>query len=111
MRALRAILAAIGVAASIAALALGRPQVFAPLAVCGVVAFVVAAGCLAADVLPLRRRHAVCSALSLVDAIALPLAGQVPGVPLLVPALLLVVLQVAPALSEPRTRRLRGAGA
>jgi hypothetical protein len=94
---LRVTLAAIGAAAILTAAAIGRPQVLAPLAVLGIVAFVVAAGCLAADLLPLRRRHAVCSALSLADSVALALGGQVARPLELVPAILLVVLQAAPA--------------
>ena len=47
MTGLRVTLAAIGVAATIAAAAIGRPQVLALLAVLGVTAFVVSAGCLA----------------------------------------------------------------
>jgi hypothetical protein len=97
---LRATLAAIGVAAVAAGAAIGRPQVLLPLAVLGIVAFVVAAGCLAADLLPLRGRHAACSGLSLVDAVALALGGQVARVLDVVPAILLVLLQAAPRLSN-----------
>ncbi|HEY2788633.1 MAG TPA: hypothetical protein VGI72_04210 [Gaiellales bacterium] len=99
MTGLRVTLAAFGAAAAVAAALIGRPQVFAPLAVLGIAAFVVAAGCLAADLLPLRRGHALCSALSLADAILLALGGQLSRLPALAPALVLVLLQAAPALT------------
>jgi hypothetical protein len=96
---LRITLAALGAAATVAAALLGRPQVLALLAVLGIVAFVVAAGCLAADLLPLRQGHALCSALSLADAVVVALGGQLSRLPVLVPAILLVLLQAAPALT------------
>ncbi len=100
MTGLRVALAAIGVAAAVAAAAIGRPAVLLPLAVLGIAAFLVSAGCLAADLLPLRRPHAICSALSLADALALALGGQVSRLLELVPAVALVVLQAAPGLSR-----------
>jgi hypothetical protein len=96
---LRVALAVLGTAAALAAGLIGRPQVLAPLVVAGILAFVVAAGCLAADLLPLRRRHALCSALSLADAVVLALGGQLSRLLELVPAILLVLLQAAPGLT------------
>ena len=106
MTGLRVTLAALGVTAAVAAALIGRPQVFAPLAVVGIAAFVVAAGCLAADLLPLRRRHALCSALSLADAVLLAVGSQLSWLPELVPAIVLVLLQVAPALTTDGLRRV-----
>jgi hypothetical protein len=94
---LRVTLAAIGVAALLATAAIGRPTVLLPLAVLGIAAFVVSAGCLAADLIPLSGRRAVCSALSLADALALALGGQESQHLVLVPAVLLIALQAAPA--------------
>lgn len=105
MTGLRITLAALGAAATLAAALLGRPQVLALLAALGIVAFVAAAGCLAADLLPLRRRHALCSALSLADAVLVALGGLLARLPELVPAILLVLLQVIPALTTPRAHR------
>ena len=105
MTGLRITLAALGAAAFAAAALIGRPQVFAPLAVLGIAAFVVAAGCLAADLLPLRRGHALCSALSLADAILLAVGGQFTRLPAIAPALVLVLLQAAPALAALGVRR------
>ncbi len=99
MTGLRITLAVLGAVATAAAAAVGRPQVLAILGVAGILAFVVSAGCLAADLLPLRRRHAVCSALSLADAIVLAIGGQVAPVLELAPAIVLVVLQVIPGMS------------
>jgi hypothetical protein len=96
MTGLRVTLALIGTAALLAAAAIGRPTVLLPLAVLGIAAFVVSAGCLAADLIPLRGRYAVCSALSLADALALALGGQVSQHLVLVPAVLLIALQAAP---------------
>jgi hypothetical protein len=108
---LRVTLAVLGAAALLAAAAIGRPEVLLPLIVLGVVAFIVSAGCLAADLLPLRRTHAACSALSLVDALALALGGQVSRVFDLAPAVALIALQAAPSVigRGPRNRpRWRG---
>ena len=74
----------------------------APLAVLGIVAFVIAAGCLAADLLPLRRARGCRSALALVDAVVIAIAGQTSRLPALVPALVLVLLSAAPRLIRTR---------
>jgi hypothetical protein len=99
---LRVTLAVLGTVAILAAAVIGRPQVLAPLAVLGILAFVVAAGCLAADLLPLRRRCAACSALSLADAVVLALGGQLSRLLELAPAILLVVLQAVPGITVRR---------
>ena len=56
MTPLRVTLGVIGAAAAAASLLIGRPAVFFPLALLGIVAFVVAAGCLAAG----RARLGTC---------------------------------------------------
>jgi hypothetical protein len=99
---LRVTLGVIGAAAAAASLLIGRPAVFFPLALLGIVAFVVAAGCLAADLLPLRRAQAATSALSLLDAVALVLAGQASRGLAVVAALALVGLSAAPRLIRGR---------
>jgi hypothetical protein len=104
---LRVTLAVVGLAALVAAAALGRPQVFLPLVVCGIVGFVVAAGCLAADLVPLRGTHAACSALSMAVAIVLALGGQAAPLLDVAPAVVLIALQAAPAVASGRLRRTR----
>ena len=52
------------------------PQVFAFTGIAGIVAFVLAAGCLAADAIPYRPAHAAAAALTLVDAVVLAVGGQ-----------------------------------
>jgi len=102
---LRVTLAVLGAVAVAAVALVGRPQVLAILGVAGILAFIVSAGCLAADLLPLRRRHAVCSALSLAAAVVLAIGGQLSPVLELAPAITLVVLQVVPGVSGPGIRR------
>ena len=96
MTGLRVTLGVLGGAAAAAGLLIGRPAVFFPLALLGIVAFIVAAGNLAADLLPLRRVHAATSALALLDAVALVLAGQASRALAVVAALALVALSAAP---------------
>jgi hypothetical protein len=102
MTGLRVALGVIGAAAAAAGLLIGRPAVFFPLALLGIVAFVVAAGCLAGDLLPLRRAHAATSALALLDAVALVLAGQASRALAVVAALALLGLSAAPRLIRGR---------
>jgi hypothetical protein len=102
MTGLRVALGVIGAAAAAAGLLIGRPAVFFPLALLGIVAFVVAAGCLAGDLLPLRRAHAATSALALLDAVALVLAGQASRAVAVVAALALLGLSAAPRLIRGR---------
>ena len=97
MRWPRVALGALGVAATAAALAVRPPQVFAFTGIAGIVAFVLAAGCLAADAIPYRPVHAAAAALTLVDAVVLAVGGRAIGIPVVVPAALLVLLQLAPA--------------
>ncbi|MGZ8693005.1 MAG: hypothetical protein ACXWZT_09760 [Gaiellaceae bacterium] len=85
-------------AALAAALALGEPEVFAPLWLCGLVLFVVGAGSIAADAVPLRSRLALaCSVLTPVAAIGLVTAGfaGVPPLVAVVPPLLITLAPVA----------------
>jgi hypothetical protein len=102
MTGLRVTLGLIGAVATVAGLLIGRPTVFFPLAVLGIVAFVVAAGCLAGDLLPLRPAHAATSALALVDAVLLVVAGQSSRLLAVVAALALVALSAAPRLIHAR---------
>jgi hypothetical protein len=99
---LRVTLGVIGAAAAAAGLLIGRPAVFFPLALLGIVAFIAAAGCLAGDLLPLRPVHAATSALSLIDAVALVLAGQASQALAVLAALALVGLSAAPRLIRGR---------
>ena len=55
MTGLRVTIGVLGAAGFVAGLLVGRPAVLAPLFVLGIVAFILAAGCLAADLLPLGR--------------------------------------------------------
>jgi hypothetical protein len=98
MTGLRVTFGVLGAAGVAAALVIDRPAVLAPLFLCGVVAFVVAAGCLAADLLPLRPPYAVTSGLALIDAVLIAVAGQASRVLALVAALALVLLSAAPRL-------------
>ena len=89
-------LGALGAIATAAALTVQAPQVYTFTGLGGLIAFIVAAGCLAADVVPYRPAHAAAAAASLVDAVLLIVAGQI-RVPVLLPAGLLLLLQLAPA--------------
>jgi hypothetical protein len=101
------VLGTLGAVATAAALAVEPPGVFAFTGLAGIVAFVVAAGCLAADTIPLRPAHAAAAVLSLGDAVLLAVGGRSLGIPALVPALALLLLQPAPsALSRIRAGRL-----
>jgi hypothetical protein len=104
MRWPRIILAGLGAVATAAALLIPEPQVFAPTGLAGLAAFVVAAGCLAADTIPYRPAHAAAAALSLVDAVLLAVGGRAIGIPVILPAVLLLLLQAAP---EARARWIR----
>ncbi len=96
MTGLRVTLGILGAAGVAAGLLIGRPAVLFPLAALGIVAFVVAAGCLAADLLPLRRAYAVTSGLALIDAVLLVVAGQASRPLAVVAAAALVALSAAP---------------
>ena len=97
MRWPRLALGLVGAIATAAALLVQEPQVFAITGIAGIVAVVLAAGCLAADTIPYRPAHAAASALTLVDAVALAVGGRAIGIPVVVPAALLLLLQLAPA--------------
>lgn len=97
-------LAALGAAATAAAVTIQEPQAFSITGPAGIVAIVVAAGCLAADAAPYRPVHAAAAAASIADAVLLAVGGQV-GVPVAAPAALLLLLQVAPAARERWLRR------
>ena len=96
MTGLRVTLGILGAAGVAAGLLIGRPAVLFPLAALGILAFVVAAGCLAADLLPLRRAYAVTSGLALIDAVLLVVAGQASRPLAVVAAAALVALSAAP---------------
>jgi hypothetical protein len=61
---LRGLLLLTGVVALTGSIAFDRPERFAVTAPCGLVAFVVGAGAIAADAVPLRRIPLVCSVLT-----------------------------------------------
>jgi hypothetical protein len=90
-------LGALGGVATAAALAVEPPGVFAFTGLAGIVAFIVAAGCLAADTIPYRPAHAAAAGLSLADAVLLAVGGRSLGIPVALPALALLLLQPAPA--------------
>ena len=104
MRWPRVVLGALGAIATAAALTVQAPQVYTFTGLGGLIAFIVAAGCLAADVVPYRQAHAAAAAASLADAVLLVVAGQI-GVPVVVPAALLLLLQLAPAARGRWTQR------
>jgi hypothetical protein len=103
----RIALAALGAAATAAALAVQPPQAFAFTGIAGIAAFVLAAGCLAADMVPYRPLHALAAVLSLADALLLAVGGRALGIPVLVPAVILLLLQLAPAGAKRLTRAPR----
>lgn len=107
MRWPRIALAALGAAATAAALAVQPPQAFAFTGIAGIAAFVLAAGCLAADMVPYRPLHALAAVLSLADALLLAVGGRALGIPVLVPAVILLLLQLAPAGAKWLTRAPR----
>jgi hypothetical protein len=101
---LRAVNLSVSALALTAALAIGRPQVFAPLALCGLVLFVTGAGLIAADGFPLRDRLALaCSALTPLAAIGLASAGFA-GAPPVAAALPPLALSLAPVVAARRRR-------
>jgi hypothetical protein len=93
----RLLLGAIGAVAIAAAIAVQAPGVFAFTGLAGILAFIVAAGCLAADAIPYRPVHVAAAALSLGDAVLLAVGERTLGIPVLVPALALLLLQPAPS--------------
>lgn len=97
MRWPRLLLGAIGAVAIAAAIAVQAPGVFAFTGLAGILAFIVAAGCLAADAIPYRPVHVAAAALSLGDAVLLAVGERTLGIPVLVPALALLLLQPAPS--------------
>ncbi len=105
MRWPRAALGLVGAVSTAAALLVQEPQVFAITGIAGIVAVVLAAGCLAADAIPYRPAHSAAAALSIVDAVVLAFAGRAIGIPVLVPAVVLLLLQLAPAANAKWVRR------
>jgi len=92
------------VAACVLAVAIGQPEVYGPLALCGLVMFVVGAGSIAADAYPLRSRLAlVCSALTPPVALMLGLAGFA-GIPPLLAVIPPLMVTAAPIVA-PRIRK------
>ncbi len=101
---MRAVCVVAAVAACVLAVAVGQPDVYGPLALCGLVMFVVGAGSIAADAFPLRSRLAlVCSALTPPAALALGLAGFA-GIPPLLAVVPPLVVTAAPIVA-PRLRK------
>ena len=102
MTGLRVAIGALGATGFVAGLLIAPPAVLAPLFVCGIAAFVVAAGCLAADLLPLRPVYAATSGLALIAAGLMAVGGQVSRTLAVVAALALVLLSAAPRLIRAR---------
>ena len=105
MRWPRIALGALGALATAAAVIVQPPEVFAFTGIAGIAAFVLAAGCLAGDTVPYRPAHAAAAALTLVDAVVLAVGGRAIGIPVIVPAVLLLLLQLAPAAAAKWLRR------
>ena len=95
MTPLRWVLLGTSALALAAALAIGEPEVFAPLALCGLVLWVVGAGSVAADAVPFRPLAFACSLATLPVAVAL-LARGFDALPALVVAAAAVALQLVP---------------
>ena len=104
MTVLRGICIVVAVGALAVALLVGEPEVFGVLWLLAVLLFVVGAGSIAADAVPLRSRLAlVCSALTPVAALIIVVAGFARVVPLLA-VLPAVVVTLAPVVA-PRLHR------
>jgi hypothetical protein len=101
---MRIVCIVVAVAACVLAVAIGQPEVYGPLALCGLVMFVVGAGSIAADAFPLRSRLAlVCSALTPLVALVLGLSGFA-GIPPLLAVIPALVVTAAPIVA-PRIRK------
>ena len=96
MIALRIVLSLLAGIALVAQLLIGRPQSLSAAFVCGLLMFVVAAGSVAADAIPLRAVALGCSVATLACGLLLALAGFASVPPTAVAALALA-LQPAPA--------------
>jgi|1186.fasta_scaffold579871_2 hypothetical protein len=96
MSPLRILLLVAAAAALVAAAVLPRPAVFAPLALAGLVLFVVGAGSAAADAFPFRPVAFACSLAAMPLGVLLVVRG--PDVMPLVVAALATASQVAPIL-------------
>ena len=105
MRWPRVALGLVGAVATVAAVLVKEPDVFAFTGIAGICAFVLAAGCLAADAIPFRPAHAAAAALSLIDAVVLSVGGRAIGIPVIWPAVALLLLQLAPAAGAKWVRR------
>jgi hypothetical protein len=99
---LRAVNLLAALAATVAALLLARPGVFALTGGTGLVLFVVGAGSMAADAFPWRRLAFWCSLATVACGVLLALV-QVTGLPPLIFAAAAVALQLAP-LAEGKLR-------
>ena len=95
MTPLRWVLLVASAAALIASLLIGEPQVFAPLALCGLVLWVVGAGSAAADAVPFRPLAFACSLATLPVGIALVARGF-DILPAMLVAAAAVALQLVP---------------
>jgi hypothetical protein len=106
---IRVALGGLGAAATAAALVVPAPGVFAFAGVAGIVAFILAAGCIDADAVPYRPAHLACAVASLPVAVLLAVGGRAIGLPVAVPAAALALLQAAPGVWVRRVARTRGA--
>jgi hypothetical protein len=94
--ALRVVLALLAGVAFLTQLLIGRPESLTSAALCGLLMFVVAAGSVAADSIPLRAPALGCSVATLACGLLLVLTQVSPAPPVAVAALALA-LQPAPA--------------
>lgn len=104
---LRAILLLTGVVALAGSIAFDHPERFAVTAPCGLIAFVVGAGAIAADAVPLRRIPLACSVLTTVLGILLVLGRGETQLPV---AAAIVVCQLAAFAAGRHRGQTRGRG-
>jgi hypothetical protein len=100
MTALRALLLGLGLAVLVSTLALDEPEVLRVRGPAAILAFVVGAGALAADAVPLRPLGAGCAAVTML--LALGVLAQLPAQPALGAAM--AALQLAPWVPARRGR-------
>jgi hypothetical protein len=93
---LRVVLGLLAAVVLIAQLVIGRPSSLAFAFICGLLMFVVAAGSVAADAIPLRTAALACSLATLACGLLLGLSGFL-STPTAVVALVALALQPAPA--------------
>ena len=101
MSALRALLLGLGLVVLVSSLAIDEPEVLRVRGPAAILAFVVGAGALAADAVPLRPVGAACAAGTML--LALAVLAQLPAQPAL--GAMIAALQLVPWASARRGRR------